>query len=110
MAEAKTVKKIPLIKWQLPMQRVLWALAPAVLASIYFFGWRSLVVLLVVNIAGFLTEYCFCRYYKEPVSSAVFVSNFLFALILPPTLPLYMAVIGIVFGILFGKMVFGGFG
>jgi Na+-transporting NADH:ubiquinone oxidoreductase subunit B len=110
MAEAKTVKTVPLIKWQLPMQRVLWALVPAVLASVYFFGWRSLVVLAVVNLAGFLTEYCFCRYYKEPVSSAVFVSNILFALILPPTLPLYMAVIGIVFGILFGKMVFGGFG
>jgi Na+-transporting NADH:ubiquinone oxidoreductase subunit B len=110
MAEAKTEKKVPLIKGQLPMQRVLYALAPAVVASVYFFGWRSLAVLAVVNIAGFFTEYCFCRYYKEPVSSAVFVSNVLFALILPPTLPLYMAVIGIVFGILFGKMVFGGFG
>ena len=110
MAEEKKVKKVPLIKWMLPMQRVLYALIPAVIASVYFFGWRSLVVLAVVNIAGFLTEYCFCRYYKEPVSSAVFVSNVLFALILPPTLPLYMAVIGIVFGILFGKMVFGGFG
>jgi len=110
MTETKTLKKVPLIKWQLPMQRVLYALAPAVVASVYFFGWRSLVVLAVVNIAGFLTEYSFCRYYKESVSSAVFVSNILFALILPPTLPLYMAAIGIVFGILFGKMVFGGFG
>ena len=103
-------KKIALIKWQLPMKRVLYALTPAVIASIYFFGWRSLLVLLIVNIAGFLTEYCFTKYYKEPVSSAVFVTNVLFALILPPTLPIWMAVIGIIFGILFGKMVFGGFG
>lgn len=109
MAESPQ-KSIPLIKWQLPMNRVLYALVPAIVASIYFFGWRSLLVLIVVNIAGFFTEYCFTKYYKEPVSSAVFVTNVLFFLILPPTLPIWMAVIGIVFGVLFGKMVFGGFG
>lgn len=103
-------KSVPLIKWQLPMKRVLYALVPAVLASIYFFGWRSLLVLAVINITGFLTEYCFTKYYKEPVSSAVFVSSVLYSLILPPTLPIWMGVIGIIFGILFGKMVFGGFG
>lgn len=92
------------------MKRVLYALAPAVVASIYFFGWRSLLVLAVITFFGFLTEYCFTKYYKEPVSSAVFVSCMLYALILPPTLPIWMGVIGIIFGILFGKMVFGGFG
>ena len=108
---AETTKKgIPLIKWQLPMQRVLFALTPASIASIYFFGWRSLLVLAVMTVAGFFTEYCFTKYYKEPVSSSVFVSCVLYALILPPTLPLWMGIVGIVFGILFGKMVFGGFG
>jgi Na+-transporting NADH:ubiquinone oxidoreductase subunit B len=104
-------KKKPLIKWQKPNVGVMYALIPAILASIYYFGWRSLLVLSVVTIAGFLTEYIFLQaYYKEPVSSAVFVSCFLFTLSLPPTIPLWIAVVGIVFGILFGKMVFGGFG
>jgi Na+-transporting NADH:ubiquinone oxidoreductase subunit B len=40
----------------------------------------------------------------------VLVTNFLFALSLPPTIPLWIAVVGIVFGVVFGKMVFGGFG
>lgn len=110
MPDKNEAKKIELIKWQLPMKRVLYALAPVVLSAVYFFGWRCLIMLLVVNIAGFLAEYAFARYYREPVSSAVFVSNVLFALIIPPNLPYWMAAVGIIFGIVFGKMVFGGFG
>jgi len=98
------------ITWQLPMKRVLSALVPAVVASVYFFGWRALVVLAVVNAAGFLTELIFTRYTKTEVTSAVFVTSFLFALSLPPGIPIWIAVVGIVFGVLFGKMVFGGFG
>lgn len=101
---------IKLIKWQLPMKRVLYALAPIVAASVYFFGWRALVMLAVVNAAGFAVEYAFTRSWKEPVSSAVFVTSCLYALSLPPTLPYWMAVMGVVFGVAFGKMVFGGFG
>ncbi len=104
------VKKKPLILRQKPMFDVLYSLLPICIASVYFFGWRSLVVLLVVNLFGFLTEYFYLRTYKESVSSAIFVTNTLFALILPPTIPLWMAAVGIIFGVLFGKMVFGGFG
>lgn len=92
------------------MKRVLIALIPAAAASVYFFGWRALVLLAAVNLAGFLTEFVFTRFSKAEVSSAVFVSCFLFALSLPPTLPVWMAVVGIAFGILFGKMAYGGFG
>ncbi len=103
-------KKTPLVRWQTPMRRVLIALVPALLAAIYFFGWRCLIMLIVVNVFAFLSEYAFCKYYKEPVTSAVFVTGTLFTLILPPNLPYWMAVAGIVFGVVFGKMVFGGFG
>lgn len=95
---------------QKPMLLVVYVLLPLVAASVYFFGWRSLLILAVVNIAGFLTEYIFVRSGGKPVSSAVFVTNFLFALSLPPTIPIWIAVVGIVFGVVFGKMVFGGFG
>ncbi|KKK79690.1 hypothetical protein LCGC14_2830960, partial [marine sediment metagenome] len=105
------VKRKAFIKWQKPNVRVVYALIAPAIASIYFFGWRSLLLLACVNLAGFITEYVFLRaYYKEPVTSAVFVTSFLFTLSLPPTLPIWIAVVGIVFGVLFGKMVFGGFG
>jgi RnfABCDGE-type electron transport complex D subunit len=104
------VSKQSVIKWQKPMNQVLYALIPVILASIYFFGWRSLCMLVVVNLFAFLSEYCFAKYYKNQVTAAVFVTGTLFALSLPPNLPYWMAVIGIVFGVVFGKMVFGGFG
>jgi Na+-transporting NADH:ubiquinone oxidoreductase subunit B len=107
---ASETKKQPLLMKQKPMFQVVYALLPLVGASVYLFGWRSLVVLLVVNLFGFLSEYAFARIYKQQVSSAVFVTNFLFALSLPPAIPLWIAAVGIVFGIVFGKMVFGGFG
>jgi Na+-transporting NADH:ubiquinone oxidoreductase subunit B len=103
-------KPVALIQWQPPMTRVLWALAPALVASVWFFGWRSLATLAVANVCGFLAEWVFARYNREPVTSAVFVTSTLFALILPPSLPFWMAAVGIVFGVVFGKMVFGGFG
>jgi len=107
---AKKAKKGSLVMKQKIMLQVVYALIPIVIASIYFFGWRSIVVLAVVNLAGFASEYIFARVYGQQVSSAVFVTNFLFALSLPPTIPLWIAVVGIVFGVVFGKMVFGGFG
>ena len=103
-------KKKPLIMKQKPMVQVVLALLPLTVASVYFFGWKTLIVLTIVNIAGFLSEYVFTRVYKTQVTMAVFVTNFLFALSLPPTIPLWIPVVGIVFGVVFGKMAFGGFG
>lgn len=83
---------------------------PCILASVYFFGWRSAAIIAVSVAAAFLTEFLFNLKSKEPVSEAVFVSAIIYAMILPPTIPWHVVVIGIVFAILFGKMVFGGFG
>ena len=106
----KEQKKKKLIMKQKVMIQVLIALIPVTIMSIYLFGWRALSVLAVVNAAGFLSEWIFAKIYKKQVSTAVFVTNFLFALSLPPAIPYWIAVVGIVFGVVFGKMVFGGFG
>jgi len=103
-------KKVRLINWQLPMKRVLYSLVPIILSSIYFFGWRAFVLLVIANGVAFICEYAFCKQYNQPVSSAVFVTGCLFALGLPPALPYWIAVVGVVFAVVFGKMVFGGFG
>lgn len=92
------------------MLRVVYALIPMVLASIYFFGWRSLVLTFVVLICGIGTEALFTFKQKKPVTSAVFVTCLIFSLSLPPSVPIWMAVIGIVTGVALGKMMFGGFG
>jgi len=93
------------------MNRVLYALLPVLLFSIYLFGWRVLFVVLVSNLMAYLTEYLFVRNKKNgKVSMAVFVTGTLLAMTLPPTIPFWIAAVGAIIAILFGKMVFGGFG
>ena len=106
MAEAE--KKTKLIQRQKIMEKVLLALLPCIGGAVYFFGWYCLFIILLANITGFVTEYIFTRSLNTPVSEAVFVTATLFALVMPPTVPWYVAVFGIVFAIMFGKMVFGG--
>jgi Na+-transporting NADH:ubiquinone oxidoreductase subunit B len=95
---------------QKPMLKVCYALIPLVMASIYLFGWRSLVLTGLVMLCGAFTEALFTFSRKKPVTSAVFVTGLIFTLSLPPTIPFWMAVIGIVAGVALGKMMFGGFG
>ena len=103
-------KKSRKILKQTIMRRMIIGLVPCTIASVYFFGWRSLFLVLVSCAVGFATEYLFTRRRNEPVTEAVFVSSIIYALILPPTTPLHVLMIGMVFAIMFGKMVFGGFG
>lgn len=95
------------------MTKVLISLIPILLLSIYLFGLRTLVVLSVVTITGILCEYAIMRLIngdKAKVSESVLVSCVLFTLTLPPAIPLWIAAVGIAFGVIFGKCVFGGFG
>ena len=98
------------IQKQQAMRNVLIGLSPLVLAAIYFYGWRFIAVYLVVGVAGLLSEWFMAKKYGYKVTESLFVTATLFALSLPPTVPLWIAAVGIAFGIIFGKMVFGGFG
>lgn len=97
------------IQRQKMMTTVLIALCPIVVASIYFYGWRTLAVQLVVLLAAYLSEYAFLKKEKKSVTEAVIVTSVLYTLTLPVSIPFWIAVVGIVFGVVFGKMVFGGF-
>ena len=95
---------------QKPMLRVCYALTPLVPASLYLFGWRSFALVLVVSAFGLFTEAIFTFRQGKPVTSAVLVTCLIFSLSLPPRLPFWMAIVGIVVGVAVGKMAFGGFG
>ena len=99
-----------LFKKQILMRRVIISLIPIILASIYFYGWRALTLLLIVSLFGILAEWIFERKNKPPVSEAVIVTCILYTLTLPARTPYWIAVVGIIFGVIFGKEVFGGFG
>lgn len=89
---------------------VVIALMPCTLASIYFFGWRSFAIIITSYIFGLTTEMVFAIVRKEEITEGAFVTCMIYPLILPPTIPLWMVALGIVFGIVFGKEVFGGTG
>lgn len=95
---------------QIMMRRVVYALLPIMIFSLYLYGLRSLMIHAVVFIAGTLTEYFFMKARGKKVSEAVLVTCALYALSMPPLVPLWVAAIGIIFGVLFGKCIFGGFG
>ncbi len=92
------------------MSLVVTAVLPCFIASLYFFGWRVLLMLLTSYIAGGTIEVLFAIIRKEEVNEGFLVTGFIFPLILPPGTPLWMVAVGIIFGVLIGKEVFGGTG
>ena len=92
------------------MTMVIIALVPCVLAAFYFFGLRFAVMILVSYAAGGAVEVVFAMVRKENINEGFLVTGMLFPLILPPTLPLWMVALGVVFGVFIGKELFGGTG
>lgn len=72
--------------------------------------WIVLPLVLVTYIVGFFWEVLFAVVRKHAISEGLFVSCMLFPLTLPPTIPLWQAALGISFGIVLGKEIFGGTG
>ncbi len=66
-------------------------------------------LLLSYTVGGFW-EALFACVRREAISEGFLVSGILFALILPPSIPYWMAIVGISAGIVIGKEVFGGTG
>lgn len=61
------------------------------------------------GVGGFW-EVLFAMIRKHEINEGFFVTSILFALIVPPTLPLWQAALGISFGVVVAKEVFGGVG
>lgn len=96
------------------MYAVILSLLPAVLASIYFFRWRALLLYACCIVGGLATEALFLWIRKKPMNSlwdgSVIITGLLLAMTLPPELSLDSAVIGAVVAVGLGKHVFGGLG
>lgn len=101
----RTVKK--------DMLDVIIALIPAGIASVYYFGYRALILILASVLTCVLSEYIFNKATKREQSikdlSAV-VTGILLAYNVPFTLPVWQMVIGAMFAIIVAKMFFGGIG
>ncbi len=63
-----------------------------------------------IFIVGGFWEVLFASIRKHEINEGFFVTSILFSLIVPPDLPLWQAALGISFGVVVGKEVFGGTG
>ncbi len=91
------------------MWNVVGSLAPIIAAAALFFGFGALLVIAAATAGAVLTEGLFGQRGSLRDGSAV-ITGLLLGLTLPPGFPLWMAFLGGVFAIGFGKLIFGGLG
>ena len=97
------------------MLHVCLGLVPGTIAMSYFFGYGVLINIILAVITAWLTEAAILKIRGREVLNALkdnsaLVSAWLFALAIPTLAPWWLPVIGIFFGILFGKQLYGGLG
>ena len=95
------------------MRDVVIALLPACLAGIWVFKIEALLVLLTTSVTCLLTEYIYERLMTRRITTGDYralVTGLLLGMNLPPSIPLWIAVLGSVFAILVVKQLFGGLG
>lgn len=133
LAPVHATRRAPFVRDNLDLKRymfmVILALHPAIFFGIYNNGLQAmgqgdhafmdvflkgllifLPILVISYAVGLFWEFVFTIIKKEPISEGYLVSGLLIALIMPPTVPLWIMVIGITFGVILGKEVFGGTG
>lgn len=95
------------------MRDVLIALLPASLYGVYLFGWRAAAILFLSLASCVVTEVVCQRIRKIPVTVndySAAVTGLLLGMNLPPSVPLWIPIVGGVFAIAVVKQAFGGLG
>ena len=135
LTPGKTASKAPHVRDVIDLKRVMIfvviALTPCLWMAIYNTGMQMqiaqglpfsfrgcvlsglkqvLPILLVAYTAGGLWEVLFAIVRKHEINEGFLVTGMLYALILPPTIPLWQVAAGISFGVVIAKEIFGGTG
>ncbi len=94
------------------MYITLMALLLPAAAAIYFFGYYALSIIAVSVASALITEYLVKRLRVKPfvMDGSAIVIGLLLALLMPPTIPLWMVAVGAFFAVAIVKEAFGGLG
>lgn len=95
------------------MRSVVFALVPATVFAVYAFGLAGLLTLTAATVSCLATEHVLCRVTGKSSTLgdwSTAITGLLYGLTLPPTLPLWMTVMGGVIAVGLGKFLFGGLG
>jgi len=95
------------------MRDVLIALTPAAAVGIYMFGLRALYILVAATVTAIITEYAITKILKRPGKAgdlSAAVTGLLIGMNLPPTVPLWIPILGSIVAVIVVKHAFGGLG
>jgi len=94
------------------MYLVVAALLFPTVAAVYFYGFYALTVCAVAIVSAVATEWAVKKLRGRPfiMDGSAVLTGLLLALVLPPTMPLWMVAIGSIFSIAIVKEAFGGLG
>jgi len=135
LTPGKRTTKAPFVRDAIDLKRVMIsvviALIPCIVMGIYNTGYqiqmakgliptlgecfwlgslKVLPIIIVTYAAGGFWEGLFSVIRKHEITEGFLVTGILYALILPPTIPLWQVAVGISFGVVIGKEIFGGTG
>ena len=82
----------------------------SIFASVFHGLLYFIPIYLVTLIAGGICEVVFAAIRNHEVNEGFLVTSMLYTLIMPPATPLWQVALGIIFGVVIGKEVFGGTG
>jgi len=95
------------------MLDVIIGLSPAMIAAVYFFRQYAFILVITCVLSSVATEWI-CNLIRKKSNSiddlSAVVTGIILAFSLPPNFPVWAAIVGSVFAIAIGKMVFGGLG
>ena len=97
------------------MLQVVLALIPGTAAMVWYFGWGVLINMVLASIFAIGAEAAVLKLRRRPIMPTLrdlsaLVTALLLALAVPPTLPWWLTLMGILFAIIVAKQLFGGLG
>jgi len=120
MSEEKKLKKVsasPHVRDSITTSKIMLlvcaALIPAVVAGTVIYGFRALLVVLVSVASAAAFEVLYEWIVKKPLTvkdGSALVTGLLLGLNMPPSIPLWVPVVGSAFAIIVVKMLYGGLG
>lgn len=135
LTPGKRTTKAPFVRDSIDLKRVMIsvviALIPCIIMGIYNTGYqiqiakglvptlgscfwlgalKVLPIIMVTYAVGGFWEGLFSVIRRHDINEGFLVTGILYALILPPTIPLWQVAVGISFGVVIGKEIFGGTG
>lgn len=79
-------------------------------SSSVIFGLYAFLIALIAILGSVSVEFMFAKIRKKPLDYSLLITPLIFTLMMPPTVPLWVVIIGSVFGTFFAKSLFGGLG